>query len=71
MAADSLLEKRLEWDESVRIKGVELRENYVMGFFFPRDKKWGVFKQKYYEFVLKKKYQAIRQKSKEQPNLAI
>ena len=29
MATDSVLEKRLERDESVHIKGVELRENCV------------------------------------------
>ena len=75
MAVDSLVEKRLEWDESVHIKRVKLRENCVSAFFFPGDKKWGVFKQKYYEFVFKQKYQAIWQKStfhqKNQPNLAI
>ena len=35
MATDSLLEKRLERDESVRILGVELTENCVRAFFFP------------------------------------
>ena len=38
MATDSVLEKRLECDESVRIKGVDLRENCVRAFFFPGTK---------------------------------
>ena len=33
MAANSLLEKGLVSDESVRIKGVELTENCVRAFF--------------------------------------